>query len=281
MKKEIKVLKLDDPEVKKTKSPDSVIILDDKLSTIKVLSLCIQSSFRHVVQTSNLDCDAEIKVSTDMIQNPESFLLYPLSNIFGAENPSTKTEKELSDISTYISQPKEKTDIIEHLVTYVEKYSNPKSLSDDVRMVADELITNSIYNAPFVDKENSNSGPNRTVAITIDQNKKPHVFAGCDSSRLVVGCTDYYGRLNIKKFIERIEWCYKVNPRDVINFGPGGAGIGSYMIFNLSVSFYVAVDPGVSTTVVCAFPLKMSAKKRQLVPKNIHIIYREQEASRL
>jgi hypothetical protein len=83
---------------------------------------------------------------------------------------------------------------------------------------------------------------------------------------------DQYGTLNIEKLIERIKLCYIHNPKSQINFGPGGSGIGTFMIFDSCTSLYVAVQRGICTTVCCTFATKLSARKRNQIPKNIHLL---------
>ena len=145
----------------------------------------------------------------------------------------------------------------------------------DILLCSDEVITNSIYNAPFVDQHNNFSGPTRDFSkVQIDPDKKARFFIGADPDRVIIGCRDQYGTLNPDKLIDRIKRCYESNPGEVMNFGQGGAGIGSFLIFDSCVSMYIAVDAGQSTTICCAFPLGLSATKRSLVPKNLHVVVR-------
>jgi hypothetical protein len=252
--------------------PTSIVVCD-QLPSAKVISLCLQNSVHHVVQKSNFESAAEIKLASSMILSPEYFHKFPLSVIFGVDKPTEKSEGSLAEISYRMAAAAEKPTVLGLIETYVEKHATPKSISADVQTVADELITNSIYNAPFVNMGNTRSGAERnTNDIAVDPTKKPHIFGGRNKEKLVIGCTDFYGRLNVKKLLERIQYCYENSPGDLLNYGPGGAGIGSFMIFELSMGFYVGVDPGKSTTVACAFPLNMSARKRHSTPKNLHFI---------
>lgn len=256
-----------------TKPDDEKIILCDKLTAVEVLSICSDKHANHIVQKSNIKSDAELKLSSSMTNSPEMFIRFPLSVIMGAEHPTEQTEKERQGLSFFMTVPEDRESILSQIEQYIGKHCKRKSVIDDIRLAADELITNCLFNAPYVNKDNSNATVDRISSeISIDADKKPHIFAGFDANRVIIGCTDYYGRLNVRKLIERIKLCYVNNPSSMINYEAGGAGIGSYLIFDTCMSYYVAVDPEVATTICCAFPVNMSAVERNQIPKNIHII---------
>lgn len=262
-----------------SKPEDEKIILCDRLTSVQVLSMCFDKTAEHVVQKSNLQADAELKLSSYTTDSPEMFIKFPLSVIMGVEKPTAATETEKLGISYFLNEPHEKEMVLEKLEEFIGRFCKRQSIIADIRLAADELITNSLFNAPYVNMENSNSNVERDSSkISIDPLKKPHIFAGHDQNRVIIGCTDFYGRLNITKLIERIKMCYVNNPGEMINYEKGGAGIGSYMIFDSCMSYYVAVDPGVTTTLCCAFPINMSAKERNEVPKNVHIILNQAKA---
>jgi hypothetical protein len=208
-----------------------------------------------------------------MLERPRDYLCFPVSCIFGLETPSLETEKSLAEFAVQIDTPQKKAEILEKIVEFVNRLRSPPSLVYDISIVADELISNALYNAPYVDETNSYSGPNRqSASISVDPDKKPEVIAGTDGTRIVVGVRDHYGRLNAEKLVRRIRDCYENNLKDQISYGEGGAGIGSFMIFYSSVGMYIAVEKGRSTTIFCAFPIGLSAGKRSSIPKNIHIL---------
>lgn len=256
-----------------SKPPEEKIILCDKLTSVQVLSICSDKQADHVVQKSNVEIERELKLSYSATQAPDLFIKYPLSVIMGEENPSEETEKEKLGLSFFLSTPDDKDTALEKLEEYIGQYCKRQSVVADIRLCADELVSNSLFNAPYVNKENSNANVERDYSkISIDATRKPHIFAGFHQNRILMGCTDFYGRLNISKLIDRIKLCYINNPGQMINYEAGGAGIGSYMVFDSCMSYYVAVDPDKSSTICCSFPVNMSAKERSEVPKNVHII---------
>ena len=255
------------------KPSDEKIILCDRLTSVQVLSMCSDKTAEHIVQKSNMQIETELKLSSYTTNSPEMFIKYPLSVIMGVDNPTPESETSKLGLSVFLTKPEVKEIVLEKLDAFIAQHCKRQSVIADIRLAADELISNSLFNAPYVNLDNSNANIERDYAkISIDPLKKPHVYAGYDQNRVIIGCTDFYGQLNINKLIERIKSCYVNNPGEMINYEAGGAGIGSYMIFDSCMSYYVAVDPGVATTLCCAFPVNMSAKERNEVPKNVHII---------
>jgi hypothetical protein len=249
------------------------IILIDKAPHISVLSLCSENGVRHVVQKSNIKSTAEIDFSSQMVQTPADFFAHPLSCIFGIPQASTENENILSSLSFSVGSLTEQKNILAQFESFIRKLTPSQALMNDILTVVDEALTNAVFNAPFVNT--STAAPSRDeMNVPIDPDKKPYLFAGHDGERIIVGCRDSYGSLNVTELLKRIKTCYQNNVGDVINFGEGGAGIGSFMMFESCASMYIGVDAGHSTTICCSFPLKLSATQRGELPKNIHIIHR-------
>lgn len=252
------------------------IVISDNLPSLNVLSLYIQNNVNHIIQKSNFKSENELEVSSLMMSNPTVFIDYPLSAIFGCDNPTYETETKFTQFSSVLENVTHKRNVLAQIENYLTTISNSKSFITDVLTASDEIITNSIYNAPFIAINEEASGTSRDYKkVTIDPSKKPYIFVGKDNDRIIVGCRDLYGSLNTQHLIKRIKKCYENNPGEAMNFGPGGAGIGTFLIFDSCISLYIAVDSGISTTICCAFPLKVSATKRSQIPKNLHIIQRK------
>lgn len=248
------------------------IVFTDNLNTISLLDYCISKKINHIVQRSNLNYAAEILVSEKMLRSKDLIFKYPLSVIHGEDSPDLTTEEKLLKISYHISSAVEKSSLLNHLKNYISDISKSSTLLDDILNTADELFTNAIYNAPYVTFDNSKSGIDRNFKkAVIEKDKQPYFFAGHDHERVVIGCADHYGSLNIENLLMRIKRCYEDNLSNVINYGTGGAGIGAYLIFESSCSLYLSVKKGERTTICCSFPYMMSSNKRSRIPKNLHI----------
>jgi hypothetical protein len=249
-------------------------IIGDKLPNLILLEICGQKGVKHVIQKSNLKPDSETALANFMLEHPRNFIRDPIASILGQLQTGSEAEEKWEKFHEEIKSPLEKCEAIEKLQTFAKRFKNPSSVVYDIALVGDELISNALYNAPYVDPGNTRSGPDRNPQnIAVDPKKRPEIFAGCDGSRIVVGVRDHYGMLNTTQFIERIRACYEKNPRDNISYKEGGAGIGSFMIFESCASMYVAVETGTATVICCSFPIGMGAHKRHRIPKNLHLLY--------
>jgi hypothetical protein len=246
-------------------------IFTDNASNLTVLQMCLNKNIKHFVQKSNVDHVKEISLSQNMGSDPNSFLLFPLSTIFGQTSPSEETEKKLRHVFFEVCNPNEKYSLLGKIESYVKSLTKASSLQYEVLNASDELFTNAIYNAPFVDQGNDGGVERDVRKVTVESDKRPYFFAGHDQDRIVIGCSDKFGSLNIEKLLARIKVCYENDLASVINYSTGGAGIGAFMIFESSASVYIGVKQGVQTLVCCSFAYKLNSVSRRQLPKNLHI----------
>ncbi len=256
-----------------TLRPLPPIVIGDQFSAADVLDLYERDGTQHVIQRSNLALESEKRLSLLMLNEPDLFLSFPLSAILGPTKPNKQSEVQAAAIQIDILSVSQKNEILKQIKAYLETVTQSKSLVYDISIVADELITNAIFNAPYVDPNNTRSGPARNSnLVEIDLAKQPRFFCGKDSERIIIGVRDAYGTLNTDRLISRIQLSYRTNPKDQMSFAEGGAGIGTFMIFESCATFYVGVKKGASTVVCCAFPTGISSRQRTLMPKNLHVL---------
>lgn len=237
----------------------------------KVVSLASQEGYDHVVQLSGAYYKIELNSSALIINNPSLFDDFPVSSIPSPQQAGKDKEDELLVYKSNFSKIDEKRGLLDNIELKLNDEVKSQNIKSDIITIADELVTNAIYNAPFVKGEDRSGASRGDKTVQMHGGDCGTVFVGLDNSRVMVGCKDPYGTLDIKKLFDRIIKCYEKGLGDSINFtGPGGAGIGSYMIYNSSVSFYVGVRPGYSTITCGVLPRKASARARAEMPKNLH-----------
>lgn len=135
-------------------------------------------------------------------------------------------------------------------------------------MVADELFTNAIYNAPHVSFAENGPGVARTHENGNTLSLMPaRLFLGADSSRIIIGSEDSYGTLNPCHLLKRLKACYTEGTNVAMNWSVGGAGLGTYMIFRSALAYYAGIEQGKRTVVACSFA--QGARRSENV-RNIH-----------
>ena len=245
----------------------------------ELLNLAIDKGYLQLIYPDAKGFDKELKASAKLALNPRMLIENPISTILAPKNVGPDAEKDHTLLNIKFSGAREKHNILEELNRVLDELKTSTSLRADIVVVADELVTNAIFNAPFVDKTNAESGASREDGdITMEDGKFGEFFCGADEERIVIGCRDPYGRLNVMKLLERVRKCYETSIAENMNMnGKGGAGIGSYMIFNSSTSYFVVVDEDKITLVCSVLPLKGSSRARQEAPKNLHYVVLKEE----
>lgn len=247
----------------------------DSKDPVKVISLVLDEGFGQVVQNSHPFPENERNTTALIERNPSAFFEHPVSAVFDPENFGAETDSKYMLYHRKFSEAQEKRQMIREIEGALNGKVKSTSLRADVMTISDELITNAIFNAPFVDSDNTSSGASREdQSITMDAGMFGEIFVASDGVRMLVVCRDPYGSLNPDKMLTRVRNCYTQGVAANINMsGGGGAGIGSYMVFNSSVSFFVAVKQGKSTVIGCIVPLKGSGRAREAMLKNLHYIF--------
>lgn len=241
-----------------------------------VLKTAMEHNLKHVVQRDGFEHEKEVRSATALIASPETFLQYPIASILSPDDLSPVSEKSLTQVEERFLSSEQKRGILESLTKAMESKALSQTLIEDVILVADEMFTNAVYNAPFVDLVTQvNPGVNRRdTKVNFEDGKTGRLFLAHDDSRLLVGVEDPFGSLNLVRWLTKIRETYLKGAAATMNFGPGGAGLGSYIIFNAGSSLYFGVWPGRATVLCCVIPLGMSYRKRVQLPKHLHWIQR-------
>lgn len=256
-----------DPEVPRR---EVAIGVGEDLSPKEVLRKALQVKVPQIIQKNTLMAEEEKETSILLYRQTSVLFEYPLSVILRPDKVTQEQEEALAFLDVSVSSSAQKKATLDTLEGHLQGLTKA-TLIPDVRLVADELLSNAIYNAPFTDLENQSPGASR-VEGEVASELPARLLAGHDGDRLVVACFDQYGTLNVEKLIARIQSCYHTGAAANMNrTTEGGAKIGSYLIFQSCLSYYAAVEPGVRTLVAATFPLLLNRRKRESLTKNLHI----------
>jgi len=240
----------------------------------QVLRLATELGYTHVVQKNGLEYKKELLATETLVNRPAGFFEFPVASIFDPTDLSRETEKKVIVSDALFHSSTQKRDVLEGFITAMGSQGMSQTLVEDITSVADEMFTNAIFNAPFVDKDtHKNPGISRQeLEVNLDKSKPGRMILAHDETRVMVACEDPYGSLNLNGYLMKIKATYDRGAAATMNFGSGGAGLGSYIIFNTSASLFVGVKSGRATIIACLLPLGLSNKKRSVLPKHLHWI---------
>ena len=254
-----KLLKLPVPNLDDARGTKELIGIAKGLPSDQVIRIVCESDLRHIVQEDGVAFESEVEAARRMISDPNVFLSRPLEIILGSAGPTPYPTFQMS-VNAY----EKKQQLLADFGDYVAALKGSRSIQSDAMMIADEFYTNGSKNAWPAGSALFSGPPSRGGTIDF--------FAEAREDRFAFGCRDSFGELNVMTVLERIKACLVTGVADAIRHGVGGAGIGSYMVFDACMSYYAGTDPGRQTVVCAVLPLGKSRKTLSGMSKNIHLI---------
>jgi hypothetical protein len=164
-----------------------------------------------------------------------------------------------------------KQDYIHEVATYAQTLGCNERVVELVETVADELITNAIYNAPRTKEgEPKYQRRSRREPVELADNEVGHLEFACDGDYIAISQIDPFGALTQDTVVSYLNRCLVKGPEQISD-ASGGAGIGLYRVFQSLSKFIINVDPGKRTEVICLLDLRLTMKRFRQSPKSFHI----------
>jgi hypothetical protein len=131
--------------------------------------------------------------------------------------------------------------------------------------VAEELMTNALYNAP-VEAGFFRSPIERTVDVELPTAHACEISYGIDEESVFVRVRDPFGAFTRRRMVDVLDRC---NRKGVaLDETRGGAGLGLWRVFSLASTITISVIPGRLTDVI----VWIEGKKARSVGKLIHAV---------
>ena len=266
---DVKSRTIRNPEAESPESLKESVLICDEARPEDVLRFALEDNISQIIQETNPLRETEIKSSIAMMDAPNSFFDFPLSTILTPDVITPESEKALRQLEIPFYSSDDKDSILDSIGQYMQSLAGSGTLESDVRLVADELFTNAIFNAGFTEIR---GGEIRTKKVVLNEKQTCRLLVGSKDDRLVLVCEDLFGTLNILMLLSRIKKCYEEGARESITWDQAGAGLGSYLIFQSCMSVYYAVKEDERTMIACVFPLRKGMKARSEMGKSVHFV---------
>lgn len=246
--------------------PNKVILLANDSNLAFTPQKYLVDKISHIVQVNHPCLVNEVAVAARLLMDSGVFFSSPAETIFGDDFKKV--------LNVNFSSIQDKDPVLERLDTELRELGHYTYVVDAMTTIADELFTNAVYNAP------TSTAEHKHVSVRGEKSEMPlgkfgTLFCAQTDNRLLIGCSDPFGTLDISSYLQRVCEVEKNGAGLVIRRGSGGAGIGCHMIFDLSSEIYLGVHEKVQTVVCYSLFHKLSNKMRQLMPKNLHIILKK------
>ncbi len=179
-----------------------------------------------------------------------------------------------------IRDSRKKLDYLQEVTAYAQALGCNERVIELVETVADELVTNAIYNAPRTDTgEPKYARLSRREPVELADDEVGTLEFGCDGDYIAVAQIDPFGALTQETVVSYLNRCLVKGPEQ-LSEASGGAGIGLYRVFQSLSKFVINVEPGRRTEVICLIDLRLTMKRFRQQAKSFHIFIQDSPARR-
>lgn len=247
--------------------PEKTIGLAENVETKEVVDFIVSTRVRHVVQIDD-NLSQQMCVAAILINDQSKYLQTPSGCTLGVEGDS-------NCFKVKINSSKEKRTSIDRLLKFASDKTSIGTIRDSLALMADELITNALYNAPTDSDRNRHihSHRKRTDVVELEQCQSAELFLTVASDHIMIGCIDLFGSIPMDSFLKRLQLNYGDTQTANINMGDAGAGIGCRMMIDHSTSFCVASKSGEKSVISCVLPVGVSMRSLENCKKSLHFSF--------
>ena len=223
------------------------LLVTDQIEEKQVLNMALRQEIHHVIQNSMQSLQDKVQRINNLSEDYRKYFHSHYNILLDPEM-----------VKIFSIGPKD------NRLTHIEsifKWLELDMMSSRVQpmvQVAEELIMNAQITAPL---QRPNVTP-KNIELKIEKKK----------DLIAISAIDYYGTLGIDKFLKRVENAFTVGLGQAINFGRGGAGLGSSIIYKYAESIYLGCITEQCTRVSIIMPFNKSEKVFSTIQKSIHVI---------
>jgi CheY-like chemotaxis protein len=165
----------------------------------------------------------------------------------------------------------QKNELLDRVDRFSEPHPLPARLKDHFKSVADELITNAVYNAPICPEgQHRYSALSRTVPVQLEAQQQVSLELAFDGHRLALAVTDPFGSLTPSTVLRSLTNCFQEGSLQ-INVGSGGAGMGLFYSLTSVSQMIINIQPGVRTEMIGILDVVGNYRNFVQQPKSFHL----------
>lgn len=153
------------------------------------------------------------------------------------------------------------------IFNYAKEVGAPGSVAEQIREIADELLTNALYDAPA---ERAGVKADRSSTVVLEKNDACNVIYGASTQMFYLRVHDGCGSLRRNRLIEVLARCAKPGGTSLDESG-GGAGLGLWRIFNGASLVVIETRPQYSTEFLVGIDIERG--RRSSRGKAIHLFF--------
>ena len=198
-------------------------------------------------------------------------------DVFGLNKYVTGFGLELHN--EVVVRAEDRDQVVERLAQQVRAAGGGRRVVESVALVADELITNAVYNAPR-DREGQARYAHlcRRDKVQLEPTEYVRVEYGADAERFGLAVTDCFGALTPETLRRALLRCLTEEVQ--IEQKSGGAGIGLYTAVSHASQLAVNIQPGARTEIIALWQLARRKGASVAGSASVHVFEIEAPAAR-
>jgi CheY-like chemotaxis protein len=155
-----------------------------------------------------------------------------------------------------VTRASQRADLVEQLAAAVRSRGQSARVASMAMLVADELISNAVHNAPVDARgDHFRRDTARDVEIELDERHAVRLRWGCDARYLAIEVTDQFGSLDREVILRSL------GKNDVRESG-GGAGMGIALAYRSCDHLVFNLAPGKRTEIIALIDVRYPPSER-------------------
>ncbi len=227
------------------------IVVEDSLEPKDIVTQVYSKQIKHLVQKNEKQFLGDLKRAGILVEKPNQY--------FQADHLMVEAQGVVTKRICFNGRQK-KNVLLAEAYAFVEQTNCGPTIEAGIAAI-EELYMNAVVDAPKEAERFGYLTPDDTCEF----------FLALNQETLQISCSDPFGSLDLKRLFTRLYDVYQKGAAEAIDLqGPGGAGIGCYLLFEQCRTLIFGVKRGVQTKVTCLIPRAASRRKFDNFKKSLH-----------
>ncbi|HEY4181323.1 MAG TPA: hypothetical protein VGM90_30970 [Kofleriaceae bacterium] len=207
----------------------------------------------------------ELELSGEHIANVMRTLRVPQPRLLDWIDSSVKGRRiKLSKSSMRVER-------LEKMSDYLQSGGVGERTIENLRDVAEELLTNAFYDAP-VAAGAFKGAISRTQEVVLPEDRACDLAYGCSPDLAMVRVRDPFGSLSHRRIVEVLTRCASNQMDVIVDESMGGAGLGLWRVVSVASFIGISVIKEQQTEILVGIATKRSAAAR---PFALHLFFKD------
>ena len=243
------------------RAPRSKIVLHTSCPPREYLPLMEEKPFLcHLIAKNETEIDPDELIITAEKLLREDFFGLEKYLLWGVEPLCLRIEESMR-----------KQEYLDAVADYAMQLGCKSRSVEMIETVADELVTNAVYNAPRTPDGKAKYGKlSRREPIVLKDHEVGELRVACDGAYIAIAQIDPFGALTRETVISYLSRCSTKGPGQISD-ASGGAGIGLFRVFQSLSKLVINIEPGRRTEVITLIDLRLNMRRFRQSGKSFHL----------